>query len=555
MVNAQTRCWNSLQFGVRAQYLPANYSSVYNPPLVRYDHACAGLPYYYPYKGTSCSGTIIWNYGPRKIVPGHFMVITVNDGIVGPGDLEEVDYAEVALRFGTKPKCGSPGAAACPLTVLVSAPKSVRSGLGVHDLYAKPSPEYLVDFLAAQHSAPLPEDTLSGSARSTFQCESGCADVVVTVRDPKTHQLVEGSKVDARVTGLTGAPGGREYVCKTNPETGETLQCGPGSLLGLRTDHYGRVYLRYWAPGVIEPTPVTLQVTASGGTCDSRPCGAAMESGYTDQALIVKPDLIYEHSAPLTKEDIAELANWAAGPSLFKVFLSGSLKVEQALSLRLKWLEGEERASKKALEALEHLEKTPVRVGVVLLDVLDTYLDWTELKEHWAMIGLFLQNTALSGTGLGNNPMEESSPAYPTYPFSKQLANYNGLIPGNAGDLVGKGESGALWDIATNLRTLVEDKDLSVQPGQPDHWGLQLHLYEISNCDPDRSCGPGYDDDRGIQAELYFRIAVLYDGKASPEGAGLYTFTTPYDALAWASAQQTGSPPLGRILEFIPESK
>ncbi len=498
---------------------------------------------------------MIWNYGPRKILPGHFMVIRVEDDILGPGNLERLDFEEVALRFGAKPKCGSPGAAPCPLKVLVSAPKTVRSGLGVHDLYANPSPEYLVDFLAAKRSAPVPEDTSAGSGGSTFQCESGCADVVVTVRDPKTHQLVEGSRVDARVTSLTGAPGGLEYICETNPETGESLKCGPGSLLGRSTDSYGRLYLRYWAPGVIEPTPVTLQVAASGGTCVQHPCGAARESGHTDQALTVKPYLIYEHAAPLTAEEIAELANWAAGPSLFKVFLAGSLAAEKGLALHLKWLEDGERASEKALETLEHLEKTPVRVAAVLLDVLDAYNDWTELKEHWAMMGLFLQTTALSGTGLGNNPLEESSPAYPTYPFTKQLANYNGLIPGNAGELVGQGQSGALWDIATFLHGLVKNKDFSVRPGAPDHWGLQLQVYEISHCDPDESCGPGYDDNRGIQAELYLRIALLYDGKPSPGGAGLYTFTTPYDALAWAGAQQAGAPAYGKISEFIPESK
>jgi len=554
LVNSQTRCWNSLQFGDRPQYLPNNYGGGYNPPLVRYDPACGGLPYYQPYKSTSCSGTIIWNYGPRKILPGHLMVITVEDNIIGK-DLNQLDFVEIALRFGARPKCGSPGAAACPLQVLISAPKSIRSGLGVHDLFAKPSPQSVVDFLAAKHSAPYPGEPLSGFRGDTFQCESGCADVLVTVRDPKTHELVEGSKVDARVTSLPDAPGGREYICETKPETGETVRCGPGALLGLETDHDGRAYLRYWAPGVIKPTSVTLQVTATGGTCVPHPCRAARESGHADYGLTVKPYLIYEHTAPLTREDIAELANWGAGPSLFKVFLAGSLAAEKALTLHLKWLEEEATASEKILKTLEHLEATPVKIAVGVLDLIDAYNDWTELKEHWAMMGLFLQTTALSGTGLGNDPMETSSPAYPTYAFSKQLADYNGLIPGNAGELVGKGESGALWDIATNLHTLVEHKDFSVQPGAPDHWGIQLQVYEISHCDPDESCGPGYDDDRGIQAELYFRIAVLYDGKASPGGAGLYTFTTPYDALAWAAAEQTGAPPYGKVMGLIPESK
>ena len=71
LVNLQAHCWNNLQFGTRGQYLPTTNGGGLNPPLLRYDHACGDLPYYQPYKSTSCRGTIIWNYGPRKILPGH----------------------------------------------------------------------------------------------------------------------------------------------------------------------------------------------------------------------------------------------------------------------------------------------------------------------------------------------------------------------------------------------------------------------------------------------------------------------------------------------------
>jgi hypothetical protein len=390
-----------------------------------------------------------------------------------------------------------------------------------------------------------------GFVGTSFQCESGCADVLVTVRDPKTNELVLGSTVDVRVTTLSGAPGGSEYVCERDPKTGQTMgggACGPGSLLGLRTDDLGHVYLRYWVPGVIKPTPVTFQVEARGGTCIPHPCSAGTQPGVTNTNLTIEPYLIYQHTAPLTQDNIAELANWAGGPSLFHLFLSGTVWAEKAFTAHLKWLEAEELASEKAIAVLEHLEKAPLRV---LFGAIELYNTWTELSEHWSMMGLFLQNTGLSGAGLGNNPLEESAAAYPSYPFTKQLANYNGLIPGNLGQAVGKGESGAWWDIATTLRTLVQAKDVSVRPGQPDHWGIQVKVFEISHCDPHESCDPGYDDDHGIQAELHFEVALLYNGHPSSSGAGLYTFTTPYDALAWTEAQQTGGPQQGKLLGVL----
>ena len=131
------------------------------------------------------------------------------------------------------------------LTVLLSTPPQVRSGLGVHNLYGGRQ-ESLVDFVASKGSV------LAGD---TYQCESGCADMLVTVRDAKTQQVVENAKVDVRITSSLDAPGGVEYLCEREPKTGRTMgggDCGSPSLLDLRTDEFGHVYLRYWAPGVIK---------------------------------------------------------------------------------------------------------------------------------------------------------------------------------------------------------------------------------------------------------------------------------------------------------------
>jgi hypothetical protein len=429
------------------------------------------------------------------------------------------------------------------LKVLVTVPKKIRSGLGVHDLYGHPEPQSLVDFAERKPS--------TGLGGQSFQCESGCADVLVTVRDPRTNDAVEGSRVAVRVTTLTGAPGGREYICGTDPDTGRTMgfgDCGLGDLSDLRTDSSGQVHLRYWIPGVVETTPVTLQVTAAGGTCTPHPCSRGVQPGLSDQNLTLEPYMIYKHTAPLSEHDIQELSDWAGGPSIFHLFLSGSTWGEKAVASHLKWLVHEELATEKEIELLEHLHSVPVKV---LSYGIEAYNTWTELSEHWAMIGLFLENTELSGAGLGNDPFEESAPAYPTYPFTKQLANYNGLAPGNIGEAVGLGESGAWWDIATTMRKLVTGKDPSVQPGRADPWSLQIKVYEISHCDPHGQCDPGYTGDHGIQAELYFRIALLYNDEASPGGAGLYLVTTQYDPIAWAEAQQARGADHGRILGLL----
>ena len=539
-VKTQTPCLLQVFFGLggaREGYIPSTTLAL--PPAVRFPAACSQTPSQsllqrQPAAGRSCSG-IVFSPGAQglSLLADHWVAI---GAYVQASGGARGGYVEAAFRVAAHAPPPS------RLNVLVSVPKTIRSGLGVHDVYQHFG-QSLVAFVEAKRQP--------GFGAVTFQCESGCADVLVTVRDPKTHELVLGSAVDVRATTLTGAPGGREYVCERDPKTGQTMgggDCGPGSLLDLRTDDLGHVYLRYWVPGVIKPTPVTFQVEARGGTCIPHPCSAGTQPGVTNTDLTIEPYLIYQHSAALSQDNITELANWAGGPSLFHLFLSGTTWAEKAFSTHLKWLEAEELASEHEIAALEHLEKTPLRV---LFGAIELYNTWTELSEHWSMIGLFLQNTGLSGAGLGNNPLEASAAAYPSYPFTKQLANYNGLIPGNLGQAVGKGESGAWWDIATTLRALVNAKDSSVQPGARDRWGIRLEVFEISHCDPHESCDPGYESDRGIQAELYFQIALLYNGRPSSSGASLYTLTTPYDALAWTEAQQTGGPQQGKLLGVI----
>ncbi len=431
-------------------------------------------------------------------------------------------------KVGAGPKAPSRS----ELNVSISVSRTVRSGLAVHDLYGHPEPQSLVDFVEAKPS--------TGSGGQTFRCESGCTEVRVKVFDTKTHKPVTGARVTASVNSIPSVAG-ETYVCDTDPTTGRSQNCDRSPLNDLVTNSNGELLLRYWAPGVIAPATTTIGITARDDA----------KHGTGKANLTVKPYLIYQHTASLTPEDITELAGWAKGPSIFATEMTAAPILEKAVARHLQELEEAELATEKEIHALEILHNVPVRALSGVLDVYEVYRTWTELKEHWAMIGLFLERTALSGSGLGNDPIEDSAPAYPTYPFTKQLANYNGLAPGNLGEAIGNGEAGAWWDIATTMRKLVTGGDHSVQPGQPNHWGVQVKLYEVSTCDPHERCDPGYADDRGIQAKLYVRIALLYDGKASPSGANLYTFTTPYDALAWTEAQQTGDNKQGKLLGVI----
>lgn len=131
--NLEKRCWPELYFGERPRYLPQNYSSAYNPPLVRYNHPCSVIPWYSSYKSTACPVTLIRGFGPERILTDHYMVVWVEDDISegGTQGAGEIDIVEVALGFGPQHTCGTPGGATCPLKVFVRALQPVKSGLAL----------------------------------------------------------------------------------------------------------------------------------------------------------------------------------------------------------------------------------------------------------------------------------------------------------------------------------------------------------------------------------------------------------------------------------------
>ncbi len=381
MVNAQKRCWNNIQFGDRRQYLPANYSSLYNPPLVAYDHACAGLPYYYPYKSTSCAGKIIWNYGPRKIAPGHLMVITVNDDILGPGGYEELDYAEVALRFGPPPKkCGTPGGASCPLKVLVSVLEPIRSGLArdTND----PS-EGSVNFTVPSYSA---SGSVYGEAGEASQkCMSGCANLLVSVIDPKRHKPVKGANVTVSVDPVDFVKGGgHEFLCTNSDPT--KLRCGATALSGLTTDANGQLHLIYWAPSVIQVEKTTLTVNARAPSYP-RP-------GTATTQLTINPNVIYDKLGTFSAAEVTSLIGAARANPLLTMshFLEEPFK--GVLDSGFTWLAGDEELAEAAFGGAAEALTIPLFLAVEAVDL------GKEALEQIKLIDVFLEQFDLPAIGL-----------------------------------------------------------------------------------------------------------------------------------------------------------
>ena len=139
----------------------------------------------------------------------------------------------------------------CPLKVFLKQLEPLRSGLAVHYL---PYNLFPVDFVSGR----------SEPAGNVFRCQSGCADVEVTVLDPQTGLGVSGATVTATVGPVSVAYTGEQYLC-TLDLTGVTTKCGQ-STSGL-TDSAGHLFLRYWAPGEVTSAHATLNVTASAQTC------------------------------------------------------------------------------------------------------------------------------------------------------------------------------------------------------------------------------------------------------------------------------------------------
>jgi Type VI secretion system effector, Hcp len=103
LMNSNTRCWSQISFGdprQRSEYLPLNYSAVFNPPLVRFPVSCQQIA-----GPMTCTGLVLRSFGPRTILFDHWMIVGAQIGIAGGGSASASgDYLETAVGLGTPPR-------------------------------------------------------------------------------------------------------------------------------------------------------------------------------------------------------------------------------------------------------------------------------------------------------------------------------------------------------------------------------------------------------------------------------------------------------------------
>jgi hypothetical protein len=408
-----------------------------------------------------------------------------------------------AYRGGATPTTiGCPHPSKLDVKILVL--ERVRSGLALH---VKPYLFYPADFEEPKNSM-------------TTVCESGCADVLVTVTDHRTHKPVPGTTVKAAVGAIAHVVTGAESLC------GTTGRCAT-AISDQETDESGQVLLTYWAPGVIEPTSAKLRVTA---TCSASTCPAE-KPGAAEKTLHVMPYLIYQHSGEWTAHEADLLAEWAHGTRAFTKFLKTIPWAEKIVEGSAGFLEGLELGEESVTKALAAIEVAEPVLGAVAI-ATELYTTYTELSEREEMIGLFLEKSDLRPAGLGGPSFEAFGLPFPSAQFENELANAGTFLP------FATGADGLLWRFAGTLAGLKHDRDPAF-----GSQSTELKVYEVSHCDPEKGhCGMGYGNiigtdnvvNLGIQSELYFEFKAQHNDFA-------HTFTTsftiPYNAVIWREVQ------------------
>ncbi len=422
---------------------------------------------------------------------------------------------------------------ACPLIVTVQQLQPLRSGLGIDD-----DPRYgPVNFTVGTASSTANAYTEPDEAGQ--RCVSGCANLLVTVTNALTHKPVEGATVDAslsRTAGDTraqGAPYGNEFLCVQSDKP--VPYCAAG--LSHDSDAKGHVHLIYWPPGV-SPGPTgsewsaTLKVTAL--KCNVASCPVHKQYGEAKpMTLTAQPYEIYQHTGELSPEIVKYLVELAEDKQVTLRADVLSEMVEQMGDNLLKALEAAELAAQAAaLKVVVHNFEA-IHITVEIGEA------FAKFGKQFGLIASLLLALDLPGTGLGDEPFEDSAPADPSYVLQSDILHGIGNVMHIGG------EGGAMWDDALALSE--QYKHLSplfaVRPEKVD-----LEVYEVSHCDQSYPlCGPGYkglpteaqsttvQSHHGIQPELclYF---TGWDGL--PDLDWSYHFCIRYDAIAFVETQQ-----------------
>ncbi len=411
--------------------------------------------------------------------------------------------------------CGSPGpaadvariaaapsAAGCPLRVAIKRLDGDKSGLSdVLD-----SPEFMND---------------SG------KCESGCSDLKITVTDPANgNRPVPNAKITASVSAIpdgdlpkpnhgnlpgfpSGADPGSGYLCAETSSFATTSPgCGTGRLIkGLTTDSQGNADLRYWAPGIVTADSPKVKVIARE-TCTATQCSAKQKVGHQSIVVKISPNVIYKADGKLTLKEADELAEWTSRFGIgVKFFASQGFE------------KGAEALVEHLVEDEEQAEKISSTVSGVLSVAEFAHAVW----EQQLALAEFLEPLGLSGTGLGRPPDDPTVSAVPGSPFLSAV-DADGTPPFHVG------HKGLMWSLGETLLFRKEAKD-----GTFGAQFTHVDVYEVSFCERNGKCGPGYHGETGIKPFLYFDFSSKRNDFAHVYQA---EFVVPYNAAAWFLTQK-----------------
>lgn len=428
---------------------------------------------------------------------------------------------------------------ACPLKVFMKivgplAGVGTRSGLSFDDLDPRDGP---VNFSIPTVS-PI-ESPLAGPDEAGQKCLSGCANVLVTVIDPKTGKPVQNAIVTATVGTLGAAKSvshgkgldGAQLICIQSDGPGAPATCGT-SVTGLLTDPDGELHLVYWAPGETAISTSSISVTAT--RCSST-CNVGEAEGSATTGVTIMPYPIYKHNGgTLSVAEIKSLMTAVGEGKLYKK--SHEAASEQAFHGAIHWLAAQDKAAGK----LVHAVLGPIGYTVIgAVEVVQILAEaHSASKEEELLTDAMLEAMDIKGIGLYDEPFEKQIPEAPN-DYLRQ-AFIHGL--GNADGIGGAG--GMMWDLG---KALIKQYDSHPAFAvQPEH--VKTTIDEISSCNPggalhrmllgNAACGYGFFDEVGIQP----RLCIILDfSNRLPDGNyGTSDCFSQYDPVAFATTQKTG---------------
>ena len=378
-----------------------------------------------------------------------------------------------------------------PLKVTISvngpiATVGTRSGLAIDSLF--PS-EGLVNFTVYTYSKSW--NAYAEPYELGQKCVSGCANLTITVRDPRLHQPVDGATVTARLGTVDTqfSPDlhqqGEQFLC-TQVENPVTKECGAD--ISGTTDQMGQVHLIYWAPGEVVRAHTTITASAEKVT-----------HGTTKKptTLTVEPYRIYHHAGELSGKEVEGLIKIALHPEV--PFGEGEI-ADSLVDSYIEKLEEAELVSKSLVKAAPWAGF--VGYGIDFVGQLNDY--W----EGIGLVGSLLEASDLNTIGLYDEP------------FATNVDVLNNAFAGHilyrAGPLVYP--RGVLWNLAEALKREYRHGSGVGHLARPEH--VELSVYEVSHCDKANArattiaaCGPGYESSLslGIHTALCFHYAFSDD--------------------------------------------